>query len=211
MSFHDRLAEAALRDGNTVEQFRAAAQKHANAFWLYAAIGAAVWYFAGWGWSLIPLAVAVFTALQSASSTLTARRLEHLEPIGPSAALTAAALPAQIDLNDVLHVTIIDLIREKYSSLLADQAQPYAGCPYRPASLLPYPKDDIRRALNALLDFVEGRRPSTLLDVSIRTPELAETLRIALITLDDFLDLPTESLPTKPQENALVGARLSRE
>lgn len=210
MSFHDRLAEAALRDGNTAEQFRAAAQKHANAFWFYAAIGAAVWYFAGWGWSLIPLGVAVFTALQSASSTLTARRLEQLEPFGPSAALTAAALPAQIDLNDVLHVTIIDLIREKYSAVLADQSQPYAGCLYWPTSLLPYPKRDIKRALNALLDFVEGRRPSTLLDVSIRTPELAETLRIALIALDNFLDVPTENLPTNPQENALVGARLSR-
>ena len=207
MSIHDRLAEDALRDGNTAMQFRAAAQKHANAFWLYVAIGAAVWYFAGWGWSLIPLSVAVFRALQSVSSTATARRLEYLEQVGSHVARKAAALPAQIDLNEMVHVTIIDNIREEYSALLADQTQPYAKCLYRPASLLPYPKDDIRRALNALLDFVEGRRPSTALDVSICKPEVAETLRIALGLLDEFLDVPAETLPTNPRENALVGAR----
>ena len=78
MSLHDRLARLALRDGNTSAQFRVAAQKHANAFWFYAAAGAAVWYFADWRWSLVPFALALLTAAQSVSSTLTARKLEDL-------------------------------------------------------------------------------------------------------------------------------------
>ncbi|MGH8193773.1 MAG: hypothetical protein ACREQ8_05130, partial [Woeseiaceae bacterium] len=166
MSFHDRLAEAALRDGNTPEQFRTAAQKHANAFWLLAALGAAVWYFAGWGWSLIPFSLGALKVLQSVSSTLTARKLEPLMPYKSTASL-AATLPPEIDLDDVLQVTVIDDIRQKYSALLADQSQPYSQCIYRPSSILPYPRTVIRRALQALLDFVEGRRNSRFLDVDI--------------------------------------------
>lgn len=80
MSVHDRIAETALDDGNTPHQFRAAAKSHAKAFWLFAAIGAGVWFFAGWGWSLMPLGLALLVAVQSISSTLTAKRLERLIP-----------------------------------------------------------------------------------------------------------------------------------
>jgi Flp pilus assembly protein TadB len=78
MSFHDNLAEAALRDGNTAQQFRDAAQRHANAFWFYALIGACVWYFIDWAWSLLPFALAILVAIQSVSATVVARRLDRL-------------------------------------------------------------------------------------------------------------------------------------
>lgn len=208
MSFHDRLAEAALRDGNTPEQFRAAAQKHANAFWFLVAVGAAVWYFAGWGWSLIPFSLAALTAIQSVSSALTARKVGHLMPYTATPSV-APALPPQIDLEDILHVAIIQEIRQKYGALLSDNSHPYAGCMYRPASLLPYPKATIRRALQALLDFVECRRESKFLDSALRTSEIAATLRTALVSLDDFLDVPAANLPTDARQNLLVGSRLS--
>lgn len=83
MSFRDELTEAALRDGNTSQQFRAAAQRHAHAFWFYTVIGACVWYFISWRWSLLPFALAVFVAIQSVSSTAIARRLDR-HPISGS-------------------------------------------------------------------------------------------------------------------------------
>ena len=82
---------------------------------------------------------------------------------------------------------------------------------FRPASGLPYSKGDIETALIALLDFVEGRRESRLLDVAIRTPEEAEIIRTCLVLLDDFLDVPPEQLPTEPKANARVGFRLQEE
>lgn len=116
----------------------------------------------------------------------------------------------RFDLDDIAHVSIIDEIRDRYSVLLADDSHPYSRCMYRPSSLLPYPKEVIRRALEALLDFTEGRRQSHLLDASSRNSQVADTIRDCLDTLDDFLDVPAEQLPTNVSENARIGRQLQR-
>jgi uncharacterized membrane protein YdbT with pleckstrin-like domain len=79
MSFHDQIALKARVDGNTSAQFRAAAQRHANATWIYLIIAAIVWYFTSWLWALIPGALAVYVAVQSISATAVAVRLEKYE------------------------------------------------------------------------------------------------------------------------------------
>lgn len=208
MSFHDSLAEAALRDGNAPHQFRDAAKRHANASVLLAVAGVALWFLLGWGWSVVPFALATLTALQSVSATMTGRKLEPLMPYGATAS-SAASLPAQIDLNNVLHVTIVDDVRQRYSALLVDESHPYAGCMFRPASTLPYSKATIKRALESLLDFAEGRRDSRFLANALRTPENAETLRKSVLCLEFFLEVPAADLPTDPSDNAIAGSQLS--
>ena len=79
MSFHDQIALKARLDGNTSAQFRAAAQKHANATWVYLIIAGIVWYFTSWPWTLIPGALAIYVAIQSISATAVAMRLEKYE------------------------------------------------------------------------------------------------------------------------------------
>jgi len=79
MSFHDSVALKARLDGNTSAQFRAAAQRHANATWIYLIIGAIVWYFTSWLWALIPFAFAAYVAFQSVSATAVAIRLAKYE------------------------------------------------------------------------------------------------------------------------------------
>jgi len=79
MSFHDSVALKARLDGNTSIKFRTAAQRHANAMWVYLTIGLIVWYFTSWIWSLIPVAFAVYVAIQSFSATAIATRLERYE------------------------------------------------------------------------------------------------------------------------------------
>ena len=209
MSFHDRVARDALRAGNSPEEFQTSAQRHANAFWAYAAVGVFIWYVLSWGWSLIPFALAGLALLKSMSSTMTARKLRDMSAHSDTVFFDSA-LPQRIDLDDVLHMAIIDDIRERYSAFVADESHPYAGCIYRPASVLPYPKATISGALGALLDFVEGRRDSSLLDDALRTADVAGTLQTSLSNLDDFLEVPAESLPTDPKQNLLVGERLSR-
>ena len=79
MSFHDQIALKARLDGNTSAHFRAAAQRHANATWVYLIIAAIVWYFTSWLWALIPGTLAVYVAIQSLSATAIAMRLEKYE------------------------------------------------------------------------------------------------------------------------------------
>jgi uncharacterized membrane protein YgcG len=79
MSFHDEITHKALVDGNTSTDFRHAAQKHANATWLFLLITAVVWYFSSLVWALIPCVIAIFKAVQSVSATMVARRLELIE------------------------------------------------------------------------------------------------------------------------------------
>jgi hypothetical protein len=164
------------------------------------------WRF-GWAWAIVGYVAGVASALLV---RVLMRRSGQPRPRPNNRSIRTAAIPSRFDLDDVLHVTIIDEIRDKYSALLADESHPYSQCMYRPASLLPYPKEVIRRALEALLDFVEGRRDSRFLDVSIRTPEVADTVRTTLHLLDDFVDVPAEKLPTEPHENTRVGLDLQR-
>jgi hypothetical protein len=79
MSLHDQIALKARLDGNTSAQFRTAAQKHANATWVYLLIAGAVWYLTSWPWALIPAAFAAYIAMQSISATAIAVRLERYE------------------------------------------------------------------------------------------------------------------------------------
>jgi len=61
VSFHDEVAQKALRDGNSTDDFAAAAQKHANASWLYGIVAALVYYFFGWLWALPLCSVSAIT------------------------------------------------------------------------------------------------------------------------------------------------------
>jgi Kef-type K+ transport system membrane component KefB len=74
---HDKLDTLqAAASGKTAEQFKEAAQKHANAAWFLLIMAAVVWYFLGFVWALIPGALVIYGALMSFSSTSIARRLE---------------------------------------------------------------------------------------------------------------------------------------
>ena len=112
------------------------------------------------------------------------------------------------DLNNVAHIELLDEIRMAYATVLTDESHAYTGCMFRPAALLPYPKPLIRTALLALLDFAEGRRDSTLIDIGMRRLAMVYTIRNTLDHLDDFLDVPPEQLPTDPIENSAVGLEL---
>jgi hypothetical protein len=79
MKLNKDIALAARRNGESSVLYRVAAQKHANAFWIYACIGVGVWWWVEQWWWLIPAFLAVFVAFQSISATAVARRLEDYE------------------------------------------------------------------------------------------------------------------------------------
>ena len=81
MSLHDKLAQKAIAMGKSSSEFLRAAQKHANATWFFVIAALVAWYFWGWVWALIPIALAAYTALQSISSTMIAARIKSQEKV----------------------------------------------------------------------------------------------------------------------------------
>ena len=79
MSLHDKLAQKAIAMRKSSSEFSAAAQRHANATWFFVIAALVVWYFWGWIWALLPIALAAYTALQSTSSTMIATRIKSQE------------------------------------------------------------------------------------------------------------------------------------
>jgi hypothetical protein len=123
---------------------------------------------------------------------------------------SAARFPRWYNLERPGHVALLDEIRERYARVLADQSHEFVDCTFKPASLLPYPKEEIRKGLAVLLDFVEGRRDSTLLDKHIRAQATAQVLRGSLMQLETFLEVPAAELPRDPEANKQFGLRWLR-
>jgi len=115
------------------------------------------------------------------------------------------AIPREYDLENPDHIAILTDVRAAYANELARTDGAYGKCMYKPAAVLPFPKDTIRTALTALLDFAVGRRTSGLLDPSLRSSEVVETIQTCLTLLDDYLELPAGELPTDHVENATAG------
>ena len=118
-----------------------------------------------------------------------------------------AGFPRSYNLERPKHVAIIDEVRERYATAMADQSNEFADCMFKPADLLPYPKNEIRKALTALLDFAEDRRNSTLLDERIRSPSIVQVLRGSLMQLETYLDVPAADIPHDPDANREFGLR----
>ncbi|MEW5792644.1 MAG: hypothetical protein ACOY4L_00655 [Pseudomonadota bacterium] len=131
MSLHDKLAQEAISMGKSTPEFTAAAQKHANATWFYVIAAGIVWYFFGWVWALIPIALGVYTAFQSVSATMIATRLESQEKDFQS--------------SDTDFVQIV----QAYGKTLETSA-PAPGT-VADINKLPYPKQQIKDAIVAAL------------------------------------------------------------
>jgi len=79
MSFHDKLVQNALSMGQSSTHFTKVAQEKANATWFYGLIAGALWYFQDWMWAILPIVLAIYSVIQSISSTKVAMGLENLQ------------------------------------------------------------------------------------------------------------------------------------
>lgn len=131
MSLHDKLAKKAVSMGKSSSEFKAAAQKHANATWFFVISALIVCYFWGWVWALIPIALTVYTALQSISSTMIATRIRNQEEV-----------PQRSD-TEFVHIV------QAYGKVLETSA-PTPGT-VADVNKLPYPKQRIKDAIISAL------------------------------------------------------------
>ncbi len=119
-------------------------------------------------------------------------------------------IPHPYDLDNPEHVVRIDEIRERYAALLAHDESAFADCTFKPASLLPYSKQEIREALSAILDYAEGRAESSHFTPVIRQPAVVATLQAGLVQLESFLDVPPDDIPREHRANVEFGLRFLR-
>jgi hypothetical protein len=117
------------------------------------------------------------------------------------------SFPTAFDLNKQDDVALLDSVRESFGLFLADESAAYHSCMYRPEAELPFPKKTIQAAIEAMLDFAEGRRESFWLNEELRDPAVVELLRSGLAHLEFFIDIPPSALPTDPRENGRVAVQ----
>jgi hypothetical protein len=116
-------------------------------------------------------------------------------------------IPHSYDLDNPEHVVRIDEIREAYANLLTHDESEFGNCTFKPASLLPYSRQEIAEALSAILDYAEGRASSDHFDPIIRQPTVVTTLQAALVQLETFLDVPPDEIPREQRANIEFGLR----
>ena len=111
--------------------------------------------------------------------------------------------PTKFDPLDQHHLSWVDAVQRKFGEVLADTTSPYAACRFKPAGLLPYPKDYIAIALQFVIDLGEGTIRSP--HVGALMPDVVASLKEGRKRLDDFLDIGPDELPKDPEENARFG------
>jgi hypothetical protein len=137
----------------------------------------------GWLWGIGGYATGVAGAVLVGSIL---RMLSQRPTTKLESATRSPEIPSEFDLNNLDHVRTIEEIREEFAAILMDDSHAYAGCMYRPSSLLPYPKPVVRAALITLLDFIERRRDSRHLKIAMRRPDVADAITRALEHLDEY-------------------------
>lgn len=153
------------------------------------------------GWLL---ALIVVLALAWVVGLRAMKRRPAATPISPP---PPGWFPSTYDLDNPAHVLLIDDIRAQYAAALAETGGEFAGLAYKPASLLPHPRAEIRKALTALLAYAHGRRSSRHLHPRLRASAVVDTLEASLLQLETFLDVPAAEIPREPRANVEYGFR----
>jgi hypothetical protein len=126
------LLSIALRDKKTPEEFKKAAQKHANASWLYLIISGLVYYFYGWHWASIPFLLFLYVAYSSIQCTILEGKLS--KNYERDAKIKHDSKLAHFEALKIMHGHIITAYPNHFYDL----------------TLLPAPKADMKDAYKAL-------------------------------------------------------------
>jgi hypothetical protein len=78
-TFHDKLADAAQRNGGNAATYRRTSKQYFIAGWGLIALGILVGAVGSWNWGTIPCCLALFLWLQGSSDRAVATRLKQME------------------------------------------------------------------------------------------------------------------------------------
>lgn len=105
--------------------------------------------------------------------------------------------PKVYDSEDFLHKKFAEEVTQAYAKLWANDFD-YKNLIYKPESVLPLPKEEIKKAA---LFFVEhGHYPE----------KMKENIQALLVYLDDFIPIESDQLPLDLSENLRIGGEWER-
>jgi hypothetical protein len=174
MSWFQTLALHAHSKGHRAKSFAVAAQRHANAFW-FVLIGAGiVWWLAGWKWALIPAAVALWLAFKSLSATLIQGHLETLHGKDDGSQSSGESKSSFNAMQDIVR---------RYGRTL--EAHATRGSIVSDVSMLPIPKDDLRKVLITLITAMpDGPQREQLKSGYMMLPDFQPGVGTRIIKID---------------------------
>ena len=111
--------------------------------------------------------------------------------------------PKELNDQEILHYKFSEIIFKDYGKVLADSGK-YQKCFYKPASILPYPKDYIRRAIQFSKHCLKMENP--LFSPPPNKKEILDNLGGIEAFLENFVDASEDELPSEMRENMMKGS-----
>lgn len=114
-----------------------------------------------------------------------------------------AYFPDNLNSQDPLHDKFAEKIVQDYGGVIANPGK-YAKCIYRPVSLLPYPKQYIKKACRFIRGQLRSEHPNW--ERPANTDEMLNRIGGIEAFLPNFIEIPESELPTDTRENLKVGS-----
>ena len=114
-----------------------------------------------------------------------------------------AYFPDSFDPQDPLHDKFAEKIVQDFGGVMANPGK-YAECIYRPASLLPYPKQYIKKACQFICKQLRSEHPNW--ERPANADEMLNNIGAIEAFLPNFIEIPESELPTDTRENLKVGS-----
>lgn len=114
-------------------------------------------------------------------------RLSDLENVGYE-------YPSELDEKNLIHMKFCEEIVHDYGKII-EKPKGYDKCLYKPESILPYPKEYIRKALKYTCNILNEDRNNPSVEMMITNIEITE------MQLMNFVDIDEKDLPKNAKEN----------
>jgi len=113
--------------------------------------------------------------------------------------------PQEFNDQEILHYKFSEIIFQDYGRVLGNTGK-YHGCVFKPVSMLTYPKEYIRKAIEFTLRCLQMENP--FFATPPNKDEIVNTLKAIEFHLSDFIDVSEKELPTERMENYMKGNEL---
>lgn len=179
----------------TAQDFRKAAQEHANAFWFWLIVAGICFYFFQW-WAAIPAAFALFTMICSFGASNSARQLKN--GTYPIPNLNNGATGK--DSNEISEQEAQDVV---YSFIdLMSEGAPFIG----DADNLPHSKTTIKKSFIKHIEHYEAmRRMNEAHFINNGYDQTVGQLKMMALRLDDWHDIAPEDKEDVQKLNQVEG------
>ncbi|MFH1292281.1 MAG: hypothetical protein ABIH87_03725 [bacterium] len=117
-----------------------------------------------------------------------------------------AYFPESFDTKDPLHDKFAEKIIQDYGGVMANSGK-YAKCFYKPVSLLPYPKQYIKKACQLICKELNSEHPNW--ERPANADEMIKNIGAIEAFLPNFIEVSVSELPTDTSENLKVGSSYS--